>query len=143
MAEQSTATLDLSRNTRVPLLKIKRRAYKRHRRQPRRTAMATDEEKAGFRREIGERLRVVREIKQMAQGEFAKRAGLTPSAYNQIELGETMPRIESAIALRNAHGLTLDYIYCGDPGDLEPSLRRAIEALRLARNESAGNKPRP
>lgn len=103
--------------------------------------MATEEEKAAFRREIGERLRLVREIKQLGQGEFAKRAGMTASAYNQIEQGETRPSIESAIALRNAHGLTLDYIYCGDPGDLDPSLRRAIEALALARHPT-GNKTR-
>ena len=104
----------------------------------------TEAEKADgrrFRREIGDRLRIAREIKELTQVEFARRAGMTPSAYNQMELGETMPSVKNAIAIRNAHGLTLDYIYCGDPGDLEPSLRRAIEALQLARG-STGNKQR-
>jgi transcriptional regulator with XRE-family HTH domain len=98
--------------------------------------MVSPEQKARFRREIGLRLRTAREIIGLGQGEFAKRAGLSASAYNQIELGETKPSVENAIAIRNAHGLTLDYIYCGDTGDLAPQLRRALEALLIAREHN-------
>ncbi len=103
----------------------------------------TDEEREArnlLRRQVGARLRAVREIMGLAQGEFGRRAGIQPNAYHQIEVGDTLPSVESAIALRNAHGLTLDYIYCGDTGDLSAPIRRALDALEVVRRAPSDDK---
>lgn len=92
-----------------------------------------------MRREVGQRLRVVREVYGMNQAEFGRRAHLAPNTYNMIELGSKLPSVFVAIALCDAHGLTLDYIYRGDPSDLSAPVRRAIEALSTARREEIPN----
>lgn len=88
-----------------------------------------------MRRNVGERLRWVREVLGMSQREFGRRAGLGSNTYNQVELGLKMPSIEMAIAICDAHGLTLDYIFRGDTGDLKHSVAEGIKILRAARNE--------
>lgn len=101
-------------------------------------ARQTDEQKNRLdlmRREVGRRLRVVREVYGMNQAEFGRRAGLAANTYNMIELGSKLPSVFVAIALCDAHGLTLDYIFRGDPSDLSAPVRRAIEALSTARRE--------
>jgi transcriptional regulator with XRE-family HTH domain len=82
---------------------------------------------------IGERLRVTREVIGLKQREFAKRAGVSATAYNQYEVGDTKPKIENAIKLREAFNLTLDWIYCGDPSGLPYTLAEGIKAIRHAR----------
>ena len=61
-------------------------------------------------RDIGERLRLVREVRGLDQGAFAEGAGLAPSTYNQYEMGVRRPAIENAIALCDAYNLSLDWI---------------------------------
>ena len=90
-------------------------------------------ERSNLKWEVGRRLRAVREVLGLGQGEFGRRAGLNPNAYNMIELGQKLPSIETAIALCRAHRLTLDYIFLGDAGDLPHSVGRAIEAMNQAR----------
>lgn len=93
------------------------------------------EARVALRRSVGQRLRWVREVLGQSQGEFGYRAGLKPNTYNQIELGIKMPSIEVAIALCDAHGLTLDYIFRGDTGDLKHSVAEGIKMMRHARSE--------
>lgn len=88
-----------------------------------------------MRKEVGRRLRVVREVYGLNQAEFGRRAGLASNTYNMIELGVKLPSVFVAIAICDAHGLTLDYIFRGDPSDLSAPVRRAIEALSTARRE--------
>ena len=57
------------------------------------------------------------------------------TAYNRIELGLVLPSVEVAIALCDAHGLTLDYIFRGDTGDLKHSVAEGIKVLRAARSD--------
>jgi transcriptional regulator with XRE-family HTH domain len=52
------------------------------------------------------------------QKEFAERAGIAASAYNQWETGTKFPGVRSALLLCNEYGLTLDWIYRGDPSGL-------------------------
>lgn len=80
---------------------------------------------------------MAREVLGLGQGEFGRRAGIAPNAYNMIELGERLPSVEVAIALCDAHGLTLEYIFRGDTGDLRHSLASAIEALSAARSDQS------
>lgn len=82
---------------------------------------------------IGERLRVTREALGLSQAAFAKAARVSASAYNQYERGRMRPAVDQAIALRDAHKLTLDWIYCGDNSGLQAPLQAAIKAIRQAR----------
>lgn len=87
-----------------------------------------------LRRAVGRHLRAIREVLGLGQAEFGRRAGLEPNTYNRIEKGHTLPSIFVAMALCDAHGLTLDYIYRGDPSDLSAPVRRALEATAVARS---------
>ena len=82
---------------------------------------------------IGERLRLTREAMGLSQAKFALRAGVSPIAYDQYERGKMQPAIDQAIKIRDAHGLTLDWIYLGDGSGLKAGLSDAIEKLRLVR----------
>ena len=55
---------------------------------------------------IGERLRLAREALVVSQAKFALRAGVSPIAYNQYELGKTQPAIDKVIKIRDARCLT-------------------------------------
>ncbi len=82
---------------------------------------------------VGERLRLTRESIGLTQTDFAARAGLNPTTYNQYEKGRQYPQIRNAIALREAYDLTLDWIFCGDPSGLRYEMATAIKALQTAR----------
>lgn len=87
-----------------------------------------------LKRDVGERLRLVRQVLDLGQGEFARRAKIEPNTYNQIELGIKMPSIETAIALCDAHKISLDWIFRGEPGDMSVRLFDGIRALMAARH---------
>jgi transcriptional regulator with XRE-family HTH domain len=82
---------------------------------------------------IGERLRITRDAMGLTQTAFRRAAELSPSTYNQFEKGGTRPSIDSALALCDAHGLSLDWIYRGDMRSLRHELAQAIKTLRKAR----------
>lgn len=82
---------------------------------------------------IAERLRLVRDVVGMAQGEFAERAGIAANTYNQFERGRKRPSIENAIALCDTYNLTLDWIFRGDHTGLPFRMVDAIHAVRKAR----------
>lgn len=84
--------------------------------------------------DVGERLRLVREVVGMQQGEFAARAGLAANHYNQIETGKKMPSVEAAIALCDAYRISMDWIFRGEPSDMSVKLWDGIRALRDARH---------
>ena len=83
---------------------------------------------------IGERLRLTREAMGLTQAEFARQARVSPSAYNQYEKGRIRPAIDQAVRMREAHKITLDWIYCGDNSGLRVQLADAIKALRQTRS---------
>jgi transcriptional regulator with XRE-family HTH domain len=86
---------------------------------------------------IGQRLLLTRQALGIGgQGDFAARAGIGATAYNQYETGRKRPSIENAIALCDAYDLTLDWIYRGDPSGLTYELGDAIKALRAVRSRS-------
>ena len=67
---------------------------------------------------IGKRLRAFRETTGLTQKDFAARAGIQDTTYNQYERGVSQPKVEYAYALCDTYGLTLDWIYSGDPAGL-------------------------
>lgn len=102
------------------------------------TKPLTDEQREyreTLKREVGERLRLVRRVLDLNQGEFGRRAGISPNTYNQIELGDKMPSIETAIAICEAYNISLDWIFRGEPGDMSVRLWQGIQALREAERQ--------
>lgn len=83
--------------------------------------------------EIAHRLRITREALGFTQLEFAGRAGIAGNTYNQYEKGKKLPSIKNAVALCEAHSLTLDWIFRNDPGNLPYRLADAIKAIRAPR----------
>lgn len=82
---------------------------------------------------IGKRLEITRQVLGLAQNVFCERAGIATNTYNQYERGKKRPSIENAISLCETYGLTLDWIYRGDPSGLRYETADAIKALRQAR----------
>jgi transcriptional regulator with XRE-family HTH domain len=77
---------------------------------------------------IASRLRVTREalgIKK--QKEFAERAGISPNTYNQWEKGRVYPDLQYMIRLRDEYGISLDWIYLGDPSGLPYQIARLLK----------------
>lgn len=83
--------------------------------------------------EIGKRLELTRIALGLNQTEFARRANINLSAYNQYEQGKKRPSYETAIALCEAYDLTLDWIIRGEPSNIPYGLAEAIKALRKSR----------
>lgn len=87
---------------------------------------------------VGERLRLVRRVLDMPQGEFGRRAGIEANTYNQIEAGKKLPSIETGIALCEQYRISLDWIFRGEPGDMSIKLWEGIKALRNAQHADDG-----
>ena len=78
---------------------------------------------------IGRRLWLTRQVFGLKQIEFSKRANVDNTAHNQFENGIQKPSMESAVALCDAHYLTLGWIYRGDMRGLRHETAVAILAL--------------
>lgn len=67
---------------------------------------------------IGERLVRARLALGLTQSELADAAGIGRNTYNQWERGKGRPGLGEALKLCDKFGLTLDWIYRGDPSGL-------------------------
>ena len=77
---------------------------------------------------IGSRLRMTREaLGFKKQKEFAARADISPNTYNQWEKGKVYPDLQYAIRLRDEFGISLDWIYLGDPSGLPYQIARLLK----------------
>ena len=85
---------------------------------------------------IGRRLELTRRAIGLTQLDFARRAGLASNSYNQYENGVNRPQIDAALAIVDAYGITLDWIYLGDPSGLRYELGEAIRALRAVERDT-------
>lgn len=79
---------------------------------------------------IGYRLQLTRRVWGLQQQEFADRADINASAYNQYERGKRTMSVAHAHKLCDAFELTMDWIYRGDPSGLRHATAEAIKALR-------------
>jgi DNA-binding XRE family transcriptional regulator len=75
---------------------------------------------------IAERLRRTRDALGLNQTTFAAGAGLALNTYNQYEKAVSRPELDKAQQLCDAYGLTLDWIYRGDPSGLPMRLATAL-----------------
>lgn len=76
------------------------------------------------------RLRLTRQVWGLSQQEFAQRAGINASAYNQYEQAKRKVSVEHGNRLCDECELTLDWIFRGDPSGLRHQTAEAIKALR-------------
>lgn len=83
---------------------------------------------------IALRLVVTREALGLRQGEFAAKAEIAANTYNQYEQGKNRISLDKAIALCDEFGMTLDWIYRGEPSGLKVALWNAIREYALQHN---------
>jgi transcriptional regulator with XRE-family HTH domain len=71
---------------------------------------------------VGERLRAIREMKQLSQGDIEKRTGLLRCYISRVENGHTVPAIETLEKMARAMEVPLYQIFFdtdgGDPKEL-------------------------
>ena len=67
---------------------------------------------------IGPRLIQARQALGLTQSEVADAAGIGRNTYNQWETGAERPSLGLALKLCDTVGLTLDWIFRGDPSGL-------------------------
>ena len=75
---------------------------------------------------IAQRLVQTRQALGLKQSEFAKRAGIPINTYNQYEKAVSQPRLDYAYALHDTYGITLDWLYMGDPSGLPYRLAQEL-----------------
>lgn len=94
----------------------------------------TDPDDTGvLKMDVARRLSLAREAIGLEQQEFGTRAGLSQPQYNQFEKGKRRLTLSAALMLCSHYGLTLDYLYRGDPSGLPYRLASAIAELRKQR----------
>lgn len=100
--------------------------------------MIDPEDTGDLARDVARRLRRTRLALRIAeQQEFGKRAGLTQSAYHHFESGDRCLTLRAALRMCETYGLTLDWLYRGDPSGLP--YRLASELARELAERQAGN----
>lgn len=72
---------------------------------------------------IAERLKTTREALGLNAAELCKRLDIKPNRWSQYESGERQITLEVAMAMCDEFGLTLDWIYRGNPSQLPHDLR--------------------
>jgi len=79
-------------------------------------------------KEIGDRLAQVRRYYGLSEKDFASKAGIGSTQYNNWERGFRSPKISAAIRLVNTYNLTLDFIYLGNLSALPQNLFNALSS---------------
>jgi len=75
---------------------------------------------------IADRLRATREALDLSAADLCKRLDIKPNRWSQYESGERQVTLPVAIALCEEFGLTLDWIYRGNPSQLPHEFRLRI-----------------
>lgn len=91
-------------------------------------------------RDIARRLRLTREAlgyDERMQKLFAEEAGLTQAHYNKFDTGSRPLSLGAAMKLCHRYGLTLDWLYRGDPSGLPYALHMKIKEMRRESRERA------
>lgn len=92
--------------------------------------MNDPEDTGDLAKDVARRLRRSRMALGLDQQDFGTRAGLSQPQYNQFEKGKRRLTLEAALLLCNEYGLTLDWIFRGDPSGLPYRLTTAIRDQR-------------
>lgn len=76
---------------------------------------------------IGNRLVKTREALGFQQSEFCKEIRVAKNTYNPFEKGHRQITLIVATKIKERFGISLDWIYCGDPATLPAGLFRKID----------------
>src|SRR2546425_1342545 len=86
---------------------------------------------------IGDRIRALREAKNLSQGDIEKRSGLLRSYLSRVEHGHTVPSVETLEKLAHAIGVPLyQLFYEGDEPPEVPDLPKRLSAGERPRGSS-------
>ena len=84
---------------------------------------------ASWREDVGRRLRLLRMVVDMDQIPFAKSVGIKQSRWSSYERGARMLTLAAARALRETYGVSLDWIYLGDPSGWPYRMHEKLAAV--------------
>ena len=76
--------------------------------------------------EVGERLTEVRNALNLTQVTLCDQINVAPNTYNQWEKGRSLLDPLAASRIAKLYGVTLDYLYIGDPSGLPLHLAQKI-----------------
>jgi transcriptional regulator with XRE-family HTH domain/quercetin dioxygenase-like cupin family protein len=79
-------------------------------------------------RVIGEKLRAVRQSRQMSLRELANKAEVSASMLSQIETGKVFPSVRSLYSIANALEVSVDYFFPEQSGERAAVAPNAVEA---------------
>jgi transcriptional regulator with XRE-family HTH domain len=77
---------------------------------------------------IGRRLLRTRQALKLSQAEFCRQIDVERNLYNPFEKGRRRITIDVAMKIRDRYGVTLDWIYAGDPHALPSGLYHQLVA---------------
>ncbi|MCB9943477.1 MAG: helix-turn-helix transcriptional regulator [Geminicoccaceae bacterium] len=75
---------------------------------------------------VGERLAATRRALELTQEQLAEQVGVSRGALGNWEQGTRLPDPATMLRLRQRYGVTLDWIYGGDPSGLPQRLASKI-----------------
>jgi|SRR5487761_341865 len=73
--------------------------------------------------QVGQRLREIREAKNLSQGDIEKHSGLKRSYISRVECGHTVPALETIEKFARALGIRTYQVFIGAEGDPNSALR--------------------
>jgi hypothetical protein len=78
---------------------------------------------------VSQRLKLLRTaIARQNQTQFARRLGIGISRWSMMENGGQLSKQVAFLLVRNFPGLTLDWLFLGNPGGLPVILQRELQA---------------
>jgi hypothetical protein len=85
-------------------------------------------------RDVAKRLEATQRALGVSAADLCRRTGIRPNAWSQFLNPKSKRRItlEAAYRLRDEYGLTLDWIYDGDPSGLSERLAQALRKAEAA-----------
>ena len=78
---------------------------------------------------VGRRLRVTRLALGATAVEMCREIDAGPKAYSQWENGNRLFDVLAAVRLKERYGVTLDWIYGGDPAGLPARLAKQVREI--------------
>ena len=63
-------------------------------------------------KELGERLRILRESVKLSQVKMAELLGVKQSSINRYEQGQSAPSLETLVKYADYFDVSMDYLYC-------------------------------
>jgi transcriptional regulator with XRE-family HTH domain len=99
--------------------------------------MIDPEDTGDFQMDVARRLLRTRQVLNLDQAGFGGPAGISQSRLSNYETGGRPLTLRAALSLCDAHNLTLDWLFRGDPSGLPYRLHDALKAFRARISKKA------